>query len=238
MKYLLIPLVVLSIFLTQQCALSTQNTKHANSIEVKQELEDILSAKEYNRTFAANKSPIFLEKIIEKIERFLMRLSRIFSFGDSTTSSVFSFILACIAICAFVVLVVLIIIKLRNKFAGGQMGEDDDLFEQYDLPSAVPLLKEAAKLAETGNYRGAFKCAYLASISYLDDIKALRFERNRTNWEYLSELRAGGHEGHYETLKPVTVNFDRKFYGGEQCMLADYEQAIAAYNQISAEAAA
>ena len=57
----------------------------------------------------------------------------------------------------------------------------------------------------------------MASISHLDETNALRFQRGRTNWEYLRELVRGGHERPCEALRRITSTFDRKFYGRETC---------------------
>ncbi|MCX6027667.1 MAG: DUF4129 domain-containing protein, partial [Chloroflexi bacterium] len=122
--------------------------------------------------------------------------------------------------------------------SGGRARPDAAADEpNYEMPSATPLMKQAAKLAEAGDYRGAFRAAYLASIAYLDEIRALRFERSRTNWEYMRELRQGGHERPHAALQPLTLDFDRKIYGRETVAKEDYLKATAAYERLSGEEA-
>ena len=117
----------------------------------------------------------------------------------------------------FFVLVGLVIRKIiggtkRQAQDGAALGG-----ASYEIPTAKAMIGQAAKLAEAGDYRGAFKSAYLASIAYLDEIRVLRFERSRTNWEYLRELKSGGHERPHRELCPLTLDFDRKIYGRESC---------------------
>jgi hypothetical protein len=135
------------------------------------------------------------------------------------------------------VLLVFVVRKLMAAAGRGVRAEAASADVSYDIPAAKPLMKQAAKLAEAGDYRGAFRAAYLACIAYLDDIRALRFERSRTNWEYLRELRSGGHEKPYAELHPLTRDFDRKIYGRESCNREDYQSAAAVYCRLSGEEA-
>jgi hypothetical protein len=148
-----------------------------------------------------------------------------------------TFVLAWLVVLAFVVLLVLIILKLR-RVTRSRADSSDDGLEDFELPSAGPLISQAEKLARAGDYRGAFRCAYLASISRLDEVKALRFERSRTNWEYMRELEEGGYQMPCAELRPLTADFDRKFYGRESVEERDYLSALAAYERVSREEAA
>jgi hypothetical protein len=169
------------------------------------------------------------------VERFVEWLAAHPKFGDRNIGKIVSYVFASLVIVAFLWLLSYIIMRLLAGKNAAAVEDDDFSLEMYKLPSVRPLLKEAAKLAEQGDFRGAFRCAYLASISYLDEHKALRFERSRTNWEYLRELQQGGHNIPYNELRPLTLAFDRKFYGREKCSIDDYNHALSAYNKISSE---
>ena len=157
--------------------------------------------------------------------------------GDSA-GRVASFIFAGLVLIGFTALFVLLVRKLLRSGRSGELLEPSyDPGSVHGLPSARPLIREAAMLAEAGDYRGAFRCAYMASISHLDEVRALRFQRGRTNWEYLRDLRHGGHDRPHEALHPITSTFDRKFYGRETCDRQDYLDALAVYERISNEAA-
>lgn len=220
------------------CGSAAVGKDRVDSITVRHEIRDILSDSEYNRDY---NSPKFLDTLFKPIKKIIKAvlswIGNLLNVEDRDASKTVSFILACIVIAAFLILVALIIRKLAGNI---RMSENDDQLDiaDYELPSSRPLIKEAGRLAESGDYRGAYRCAYLASISYLDEIKALRFERSRTNWEYLRELRQGGFETPYSELHPLTLEFDRKFYGRESCSLDDYMNAVRTYERITAEAAA
>ena len=204
---------------------------------VRHDLRAILSAPEYNRSYKVE-GPTILERIVRAIGKALAWLAGRLGDRLEGVGSTLSKVLACAVIVAFLALVFLIVRRVMGLMpAGGSEDEGVDA-EAYQLLSARPLMKEAGRLAQAGDFRGAFRCAYLASIAHLDEAKALRFERSRTNWEYLRELKSGGHDAPYDALRPLTMDFDRKFYGGEPCTLADYERAARAYEQISSEAAA
>ena len=110
--------------------------------------------------------------------------------------------------------------------------------ESYEMPSAKPLLKQAAKLAEAGDFRGAFRAAYLACIAYLDDIRALRFERSRTNWEYLRESAAGrARQALQARCTRSRSTSTAKIYGREACTQEDYRTVVTVYGRLSGEEA-
>lgn len=202
---------------------------------VRSEIKDILSAPEYNRTYGMKASETLWMKVMSAIGRFLAWLLRLFRLG-SETGDVLSFILGCVVVGLFLVLVAYLIARIEA--ASGVDEQEDQGPEAYALPSARPLIKEAERLAQAGDFRGAFRCAYLASISHLDEVRALQFEQSRTNWEYLRMLKASGHDQPYEELRPLTLDFDRKFYGRETCTSEDYSRAVGAYDRISGRAAA
>lgn len=231
-------LFILLLLVSTAVLASYSFAERADPNAVRNEIRDILSNSEYNRDYS---KPDFMEKLLKPfdklIERFIEWLNGLFGVENKEANRVISFTLACVVIAAFLILVALVIRKLAGR---KQAPDNDDQLDiaDYDLPSSRPLIKEAVRLAELGDYRSAYRCAYLASISYLDEAKALRFERSRTNWEYLRELRQGGFEKRYNQLQPLTLEFDRKFYGRENCTRDDYINAVRTYEQIISEDAA
>jgi len=132
----------------------------------------------------------------------------------------------------------LIIRKISGILRRVRDDEADIAQGSYGLPAARPLIREMTRLAEAGDYRGAFRCAFLATLSYLDETGAIRFERSRTNWEYLRQLKRGGHDSLHDDLNRLASAFDRKFYGSEPCTEDDYHSALAVYKRISSQEAA
>ncbi len=196
------------------------------------ELASILSQPEYNRQESKSFAQLVLEKIGKILGTILKWIGEVLAlrFGGGA-GRLASFVFAWSVVLAFVYLLYLIARRLSASLQRTQRPQDD-AFATYELPSAGPLIHQAAKLADAGDYRAAFRCAYLASISYLDEIKALRFERSRTNWEYLRELDQAGFEMPRDELQPLTSDFDRKFYGREPCSEQDYLNALVAYERI------
>ncbi len=58
----------------------------------------------------------------------------------------------------------------------------------------------------------------------------LRFDRSKTNWEYLRALRASGRSDVYDAMTPLTREFDRLWYGFATADRADYTRALAQYD--------
>lgn len=227
--------VVLLAVATALPALAGNSSDSPDPAAVRAELRDILSQPEYNRNYEKS----FLQKALATAGRRFKDVLAWFAEAlnlraGGGASRIASFVLSLLAIGAFVALVILVARRV-SAVGGSRSGADAANELDYDLPSSQPLLRQAAKLADSGDYRGAFRCAYLASISHLDEARALRFERSRTNWEYLRELKSGGHDGPYNTLRPLTLEFDRKFYGRGECGEDDYRAAVSAYETISRE---
>lgn len=208
---------------------------------VRREIRQILASPEYNRTHAQSAIDGLQERagkwLRGAILRFLDWAADHMSFANPKGAGILASLCTWAVVIGFIVLSVLVA-RWRVKRAGGA-GEPSREGEGggYQLPSAGPLIKQAAKLAEVEDYRGAFRAAYLASIAYLDGIRVIRFERSRTNWEYLGELKRSGRERLYAHLHSITLDFDRKIYGRETCARQDYLNAAAVYERLTSEAA-
>ncbi len=240
MKRLASLLLMVLLIATPALASARSNNK-VDPHRVRQELQQILSAREYDHTVRnnaldrlnANLGKIVWDAAIGAWQWVLKNLS----LDGSSVGEVMATIGAWLVLAGFIVLLWYVARKLMSNYGGRKPADDEAGVEGYELPSARPLIKQAAMLAEQGDYKGAFRAAYVACIAYLDEIRALRFERSRTNWEYLRELKSGGHERPYDLLHPLTLSFDRKIYGRENCKREDYETVAAAYQRLSSEEA-
>ena len=252
MRHIAVIFVFLSLFITAVAPVSAaaplkSSVSHHSRIDshrVKRDLREILSAREYNE-YLKPKSPSWLTKInrvigliFKEIVKFLGNVLKAFLGGlVEGPGTAVAFVFAWLVIGGFIVLAVLVIRRLYMRAGTNAAIRHSSDSNSYDLPSPHPLLGEAKELAESGNYRDAFCCVYLASISYLDEARALRFERSRTNWEYLRELQRGGFDAALNELRPLTLDFDRKIYGRESVSADDYIRALSAYSRISQEVA-
>jgi len=206
--------------------------------QVRGELHNILSQPEYNRSYGPSPVDRLWGWVLKAIEWVANWIAKLFGFRMEGAGKVTSIIFACLVIVAFFGLLALVIRRLAGLAGTRGEVEAEPTTGPYQLPSAKPLIKEAEQLAGRGDYRGAFRSAYLASISVLDEVGALRFERSRTNWEYIRELAGGGLDRASDTLRPLTHDFDRKIYGREACTIDDYRGALDVFQAISAEVAA
>ncbi len=205
--------------------------KSRNNGFVRAQIRDILSAPEYNRSFAPNSN--FLDSWLERAGKWLGRVLRLGGGVGRTASA----ILAWAVIAAFVFGFAALAFRFAARSRARQALDGFAPTDGYDLPSSSRLMAEAARLAEADDYRGAFLRAYLGSISYLDEAKALRFERSRTNWEYLRELGSRGRQDLADELRPLTQDFDRKLYGHDISTRRDYDRAVATYDLVRRMAA-
>ncbi|MEN6372766.1 MAG: DUF4129 domain-containing protein [Armatimonadota bacterium] len=145
----------------------------------------------------------------------------------------FGVIVTVIAIVLLIGILALItsnVINIRRTAKVREKDEDNSIYSGPTIPRNA--LDEAQKMAVSGDYRAALRLVYLAILLRLDERDLIRFDRTGTNWEYLSMLRKY-HQVH-DTLKPVTMVFDRKWYGHESACDGDYQSFIRAYESVEA----
>lgn len=153
--------------------------------------------------------------------------------GFSPTPSVLSTIAVVVAIVLLaVVLSIVILIVFRNRQARLSAVESiGDNSRMEDLPPVL-LLSTAKDAANKHDYALAFRLVYLAALVSLDKAGLVRFDRSRTNWEYVKEVRRAGC-GFAPDLAGLTSNFDRKVYGGSTITVADYNASLATFESIA-----
>ena len=230
-------LIILAVLATCAPSLSAPSSQRANPQQVRRELRQILAAREYNRSTRQSAVEKFFirtgKAIMRGVKTLVAWVADHLKISVRSKAGPAAVIGAWAVVIGFLVLLVFIIRKLVGGRIGGKSHSQSPAAAGYQIPTAKAMTVQAAKLAEAGDYRGAFKAAYLASIAYLDEIRALRFERSRTNWEYLRELKTGGHERPHSELYPLTQDFDRKIYGRESCSKEDYLKALSVHDRLS-----
>ena len=144
-------------------------------------------------------------------------------------------ILIAIAAGAFAVLVAVLVQAIGRREARARpLALDEEeavLMEARDNDSLLALAEQQAK---AGDYRRAFRLVYLASLVALDTNGVLRFDRSKTNWEYLRALRASGRGDVYSALTPLTREFDQVWYGFAPTDASQYAHALAQYHALHA----
>jgi hypothetical protein len=81
----------------------------------------------------------------------------------------------------------------------------------------------ADEFARTGEWRLALRALYLRLLALLHERGAIRYERQRTNGDYVAALRGPA----AEPFRRVTLSFDQAWYGNKPCERADYDAALA-----------
>lgn len=125
-----------------------------------------------------------------------------------------------------VLLVLVIGVALRNLL-GGLVADAyfvaDDPAEE--LLSAEGARARAQQWAEAGDYRTAVRYLYLSALLLLEEHNLLRYDRSRTNREY---LRSVAHRPELAAiLQEVVELFDRVWYGFQPLGQGDYERYAA-----------
>ena len=138
-----------------------------------------------------------------------------------------------IAAAAFAVLVAVIVQALGRRGAKSKPlaldEEEATLVEARDNNSLLALAEQQAK---AGDYRRAFRLVYIATLVALDSGGVLRFDRSKTNWEYLRALRAAGRGDVFEAMTPLTREFDQVWYGFARTDAVHYARALAQYQAL------
>ncbi len=153
--------------------------------------------------------------------------------GPNINPRVVEGILIAIALGAFAILVAVLAQALGRRDARVRpLALDEEeavLMEARDNDSLLALAEQQAK---SGDYRRAFRLVYLASLVALDTDGVLRFDRSKTNWEYLRALRASGRGDVYTALSPLTREFDQVWYGFAPTDSSQYAWALAQYQAL------
>ena len=146
-------------------------------------------------------------------------------------------ILIAIVAGAFAILVAVLVQALgRREVRARPLALDEEeavLVEARDNDSLLALAEQSAK---SGDHRRAFRLVYLASLVTLDTDGVLRFDRSKTNWEYLRALRASGRGDVYTALTPLTREFDEVWYGFAPTNASQYAWALAQYHALREQA--
>ncbi len=88
--------------------------------------------------------------------------------------------------------------------------------------SAADLISEAEALARAGDLRAAIRKAYIAVLCDLGDRRVIRLAQHKTNRDYLTSVRPLAEL--YGTMRPLTVGFERHWYGFAPATDADWAE--------------
>lgn len=180
-------------------------------------------------------TPAFIKKIGEQFNRVLDKLiRRLFPkpqqakhrrFGLQLTRG----IMFALVVFGLAMLLVFVLSRLRRWFgdepAAGR-GENG----AADAP-ATPArhVSDAEALCARGEYRGAIRALFLAFLRALEQKGHVIFIKNKTNREYLNELRRSNKLNPY--MENFTLQYEEAWYGMKACSREDFDRAREAYER-------
>ncbi len=116
----------------------------------------------------------------------------------------------------------------RKKLSrGGGLLDDDEPDRTAD-----EWLTRAESMANKGDYRGAVRCLYLASLMRFDEHGVARFDRSETNWEHLRRIQASKNAPIGFDFQPSTLLFDNVWYGKRWNEDAEYLELKEMYTRL------
>jgi Domain of unknown function (DUF4129) len=187
--------------------------------EDKQKLNEILRRAEYQKPETQQKSR--LESIIDSVFRWLRN---VFPEAPATEGSGEGFHSLSYALQILIIAVVLgllaflayrILPTLRRRIkskASGEAGDRVILGETLDEDTnSRDLFAEADALARAGDIRAAIRKGYIALLCDLSDRKIIGLAKNKTNRDYLRDVRANARL--YENMNELTGSFEQHWYG-------------------------
>lgn len=155
--------------------------------------------------------------------------------GPNISLPVLQGILYLVAGLLFTGIVALIVTAIRRRPARSKpLALDEEEAVLVEARDNDSLLALAEKQAQEGDYRRAFRLVYLAALVSLDTGGVLRFDRSKTNWEYLRALRGAGRGDIYAAMTPLTREFDQVWYGFAATDASHYQRALAQYQALLA----
>ena len=182
--------------------------------------------------------PTVAERFASWLDRFLARFQHPSTNsapvnGPNVNPQVILGIFIAIGVGAFAVLVAVLVQSIGRRGVRAKPlvldEEEAVLMEARDNESLLALADQQAKV---GDYRRAFRLVYLAALVALDTGGVVRFDRSKTNWEYLRALRAAGRPDVYSAMTPLTREFDSIWYGFGRAEASHYALALSQYQAL------
>ncbi len=126
------------------------------------------------------------------------------------------------------VIVLLVILFFMGRTLLKDLAGDEELDSEggdgQEPLTAEAAIQRAQELSGLGNYRSAVRYLYLSALLLLDERGVLRYDRSRTNREYLRTVAETAELA--RPLRAVIDLFDRVWYGYEPINQSTYEEYV------------
>jgi hypothetical protein len=124
-----------------------------------------------------------------------------------------------------------------KKTMGEKKTSPEESEVQPDQIAPAALWQQADELARQGQFLEAVRRLYLAVLALLHRSRLIRYEKTRTNGEYLKQVRraAEAPPAVYPAFGRLTSLFDQKWYGDRSCDEPEYGACRELAEQVRAE---
>jgi hypothetical protein len=208
----------------------------------KQKLGEILQREEYQKVVESEKSIFqrFLEWVVDWLREMFpsANIAPVDPSGFQPMSVLLQVLVYAVVIAAVGFLIYKFAPAIAERFRKKQREEKSSrviLGEHIDeLTSAHDLFSEAESLARNGDLRGAIRKGYVALLCDLADRKVIGLARNKTNRDYLRDVRKRA--SIFERMKRATGSFERHWYGFRDPSTQDWEDFTEQYRAAVSEA--
>ncbi len=197
-----------------------QYPQNVFSLQDVQPLNEILARPEFQWQQApTSETPSWLQNLFDRFADFLNRLSH------GTEKAYYYGRVPLIVAATLLFLLSLFYISrslsrslVREAQLAAEGGESDELL------TSKGALQRAQTLSGEGDYRNAIRYLYLSSLLVLDEEGLLRYDRSRTNREYLRSVSSRPELAN--PLQEVIDVFDRVWYGYESVDEETYQSYV------------
>jgi hypothetical protein len=209
----------------------------ARAARIKSDLRDILRTGGFERE---NTGESWLARagvwISRQWNRFTEWLRRLFSFGGRFAAGS-SPVLPYVLVAGLILLIAYAIAYAAQRYRpGGRPARSkppvDTVVEPEESAAAEPdaWIAAARRHAAAGDYRKAYRAVFIAILIRLDRKGAIRFERSKTNGDYVRALRAA--PDLLAFLRPLANDFDARWYGHVPATEQDFHTLLARYDSV------
>jgi hypothetical protein len=182
-------------------------------------LKQILARPEFQWEEEAIQPPNWLAELYDRFLNFLDRIL----FGTVNTVYQGRDLLTVAAVLVFLLALFFISRSLSRSLAQeAELAAEDA--QSDEMLTSKGALKRAETLSTQGDYRNAVRYLYLSSLLVLDEQGLMRYDRSRTNREYLRSVSSKPELA--KPLRDVIEVFDRVWYGFENVDEQTYQSYV------------
>ncbi|MGF1505115.1 MAG: DUF4129 domain-containing protein [Chloroflexi bacterium] len=178
-------------------------------------LDDVLSQPEFQYSEGENPIASFFERLRDRVLTALADLA-------ASINREIALVVIVIGSIVLGAIVTFVLVSLLRESASDAAYEDP--LSEIDTLTSQTALTRAQETSSAGDYRSAVRYLYLSTLLILEERGLLRYDRSRTNREYLSSLRERPNLA--AVFRDVTTVFDRVWYGFQSIDEATYKQYV------------